>query len=121
MGETLANAASGGGPASRWPAASRWARSRSRPCVRGREDRGVVGAGVGGLAAADPAGRGGHGVTVLEQGGAPGGKCGPRDGRGGFRLDTGPSLLTMPWVFRDLFAATGARSSGVSSCCGSSR
>jgi phytoene desaturase len=67
----------------------------------------VVGAGVGGLAAAIRLTHAGHRVTVLEQADAPGGKC-ARVERGGFRWDAGPSLLTMPWVFRDLFAATGA-------------
>jgi phytoene desaturase len=67
----------------------------------------VVGAGVGGLAAAVELAHGGHTVTVLEQGDAPGGKC-ARVVRGGFRWDAGPSLLTLPHVFRALFAATGA-------------
>jgi phytoene dehydrogenase-like protein len=44
---------------------------------------------------------------VLEQGDAPGGKC-ARVVRGGFRWDAGPSLLTLPHVFRALFATTGA-------------
>jgi len=66
----------------------------------------VVGAGVGGLAAAVRLARAGHAVTVLEAGAAPGGKCG-RVEREGFVWDSGPSLLTMPWVFRDLFAETG--------------
>jgi phytoene desaturase len=66
----------------------------------------VVGAGVGGLAVAVRLGRMGHRVTVYEQGRAPGGKCG-RVTAGRFAWDSGPSLLTMPWVFRDLFAATG--------------
>jgi phytoene desaturase len=67
----------------------------------------VVGAGVGGLAAAIELAHAGHAVTVLEQGDAPGGKC-ARVVRGPFRWDAGPSLLTMPQVFRALFAATGA-------------
>jgi phytoene desaturase len=67
----------------------------------------VCGAGVGGLAAAVRLAAAGHDVTVLEQGAAAGGKAGHLE-RDGFRFDTGPSLLTMPWVLRDLFAATGA-------------
>ena len=61
----------------------------------------VVGAGVGGLAAAVRLLEAGHAVTVLEAAGAPGGKAGRRV-LDGFAFDTGPSLLTMPWVFRDL-------------------
>jgi len=67
----------------------------------------VAGAGVGGLAAAARLGALGHDVVVCERAQAPGGKAGRLE-RDGFAFDTGPSLLTMPWVFRDLFAATGA-------------
>ncbi|RBY79507.1 phytoene desaturase [Geodermatophilus sp. TF02-6] len=68
----------------------------------------VVGAGLGGLAAAARLVSLGHAVTVLEQAPAVGGKLGwyVRDGHG---FDTGPSLVTLPQVYRDLFAATGAR------------
>ena len=70
----------------------------------------VVGAGVGGLAAAARLAAAGHAVTVCEQAEVVGGKLGllERDTSAGrFRFDTGPSLLTMPEVFADLFAATG--------------
>jgi phytoene desaturase len=66
----------------------------------------VVGAGMGGLAAAARLAALGHGVTVLEQAPDVGGKLGwsARDGHG---FDTGPSLVTLPQVYRDLFDATG--------------
>ena len=67
----------------------------------------VVGAGVGGLAAAARLAAAGHDVVVLEQAGAAGGKAG-RWESDGFVFDSGPSLLTMPWVFEQLFADTGA-------------
>jgi phytoene desaturase len=66
----------------------------------------VVGAGVGGLAAAARLAAGGHRVTVCEQAPVVGGKLGLFE-RAGFRFDTGPSLLTMPYVLRDLFRETG--------------
>lgn len=66
----------------------------------------VIGAGLGGLAAAARLHAQGHSVVVCEQGGAIGGKLGTYE-REGYRFDTGPSLLTLPAVFRDLFGATG--------------
>ena len=67
----------------------------------------VVGAGVGGLAAGIRLAALGHEVVVLEAGPAAGGKVG-RVARDGFTWDSGPSLLTMPWVLESLFADTGA-------------
>ncbi len=67
----------------------------------------VVGAGLGGLAAAARLAVAGHRVTVLEQADGVGGKLG-RYARDGHAFDTGPSLVTLPQVYRDLFAATGA-------------
>ncbi|MET7399507.1 phytoene desaturase family protein [Dactylosporangium sp. NPDC005572] len=66
----------------------------------------VVGAGVGGLAAAVRLRAAGHGVTVFEQAPVAGGKLGVHE-RDGFRFDTGPSLFTLPQVAAELFAATG--------------
>jgi phytoene desaturase len=67
----------------------------------------VVGAGVGGLAAAGRLAAAGHAVTVCEQADTVGGKLGIAE-LDGFRFDTGPSLLTMPDVLADTFAAVGA-------------
>ena len=66
----------------------------------------VVGAGVGGLAVAARLACHGHQVTLLEAQDTVGGKLGVFE-RDGFRFDTGPSLLSMPAVFEDLFNATG--------------
>ena len=67
----------------------------------------VVGAGVGGLAAGVRLAALGHRVTLYEAAPVAGGKCG-RVTRDGFTWDSGPSLLTMPWVLEALFAETGA-------------
>lgn len=66
----------------------------------------VVGAGVGGLAAAARLAVRRHDVTVLEQAATVGGKLATYR-QDGFAFDTGPSLLTLPAVFRDLFLKTG--------------
>jgi phytoene desaturase len=68
----------------------------------------VIGAGLGGLAAAIRLARAGHAVEVWEKNGEPGGKL--KELRiDGFRWGTGPSLLTMPHVLRELFASAGER------------
>ncbi|MEU4161951.1 NAD(P)-binding protein, partial [Actinoplanes sp. NPDC026670] len=61
----------------------------------------VVGAGVGGLAAAVRLAAAGHRVTVHERAAEAGGKLAVYE-RDGYRFDTGPSLLTLPQVFDDL-------------------
>ena len=66
----------------------------------------MVGAGVGGLASAARLAALGHEVTVLEAAERLGGKLGTYE-RDGYVFDTGPSLVTMPQVFADLFDATG--------------
>jgi phytoene desaturase len=68
----------------------------------------VVGAGMGGLAAAARLARLGHAVVVCEQAGTYGGKAGAY-ARDGFTFDTGPTLLTLPATYRDLFLKTGKR------------
>ncbi|WP_370331003.1 phytoene desaturase family protein [Mycolicibacterium hippocampi] len=75
--------------------------------VPGSTDRVVVvGAGLAGLSAAlHLAGRG-RAVTVIERGAHPGGRVGRAD-ISGYRLDTGPTVLTMPDIIDDTFAAVG--------------
>lgn len=63
----------------------------------------VIGAGLGGLSAAAHLIAGGHEVTVLERGSVPGGRAGVLE-RDGFRLDTGPTVFTMPDLLADTFA-----------------
>lgn len=66
----------------------------------------IVGAGLSGLSAAlQLAGRG-RSVTVVERDTHPGGRVGRADIRG-YRLDTGPTVLTMPDIIDDAFAAVG--------------
>ena len=66
----------------------------------------VVGAGFGGLAAAIRLAVAGADVMLLEREDRPGGRAG-RFERDGFTFDTGPSVLTMPSLLEDLFAAAG--------------
>ena len=66
----------------------------------------VIGAGLGGLSAAAHLVGDGHDVTVLERGSRPGGRAGLVE-REGFRLDNGPTVLTMPGLLQDVFAAAG--------------
>jgi len=68
----------------------------------------VVGAGMGGLAAAADLARQGAQVTVLERAAAPGGKL--REVMvSGTPIDAGPTVFTMRWVFESLFADAGRR------------
>jgi phytoene desaturase len=66
----------------------------------------VIGAGFGGLAVALRLQGMGCDVTVLEQRDTPGGRA-SRLADGGFTWDTGPSLITMPWLLEETFAAGG--------------
>jgi phytoene desaturase len=71
----------------------------------------VVGAGLAGLSAAlHLAGRGRQ-VTVVERDPGPGGRTG-RVTRDGYHLDTGPTVLTMPSILAETFAAAGADLAG---------
>lgn len=66
----------------------------------------VVGAGLGGLAAAIRLARAGHDVEVWEKNEEPGGKLKELKVYD-FTWEMGPSLLTLPQVLRDLFADAG--------------
>ncbi|MGW4035838.1 phytoene desaturase [Streptomyces sp. NPDC004778] len=68
----------------------------------------VVGAGLSGLSAALHLLGSGRRVTVVERDTLPGGRAG-LVAAGGYRMDTGPTVLTMPDLVEDAFAAVGAR------------
>ncbi|MBE0644162.1 MAG: phytoene desaturase [Bacteroidetes bacterium] len=67
---------------------------------------GIIGAGLGGLSAAIHLARRGKNVTVYESNSTPGGKA-SEVRMDGFRFDTGPSLITMPFVIEQLYDVAG--------------
>ncbi|WP_251096289.1 phytoene desaturase family protein [Streptomyces sp. Caat 7-52] len=66
----------------------------------------VVGAGLAGLSAALHLLGAGRRVTVVERNALPGGRAGRLD-LGGYAADTGPTVLTMPDLAEEAFAAVG--------------
>ncbi|MDX3852382.1 phytoene desaturase [Streptomyces sp. AK02-01A] len=66
----------------------------------------VVGAGLAGLSAALHLLGAGRRVTVVERDAGPGGRAG-RTVRNGYHMDTGPTVLTMPDLAEEAFAAVG--------------
>lgn len=75
--------------------------------VAGRSDHVViVGAGLAGLSAALHLAGTGRQVTVVERGDGPGGRAGVME-LGDYRMDTGPTVLTMPELADEAFHAVG--------------
>jgi phytoene dehydrogenase-like protein len=70
----------------------------------------IVGSGFGGLSTAIRLLSDGWQVTILEARGEIGGRA-SRIREGGYTFDTGPSLITMPWLFEEVFAAAGEKMS----------
>jgi phytoene desaturase len=66
----------------------------------------VVGAGLAGLSCALRLAGAGRRVTVLEREAVPGGRAGRLDS-GGYRFDTGPTVLTMPDLIADALDCVG--------------
>jgi len=66
----------------------------------------IIGAGMGGMCTAARLARAGYEVTVFESSDRHGGKC-RTEWIGNYAFDTGPSLLTLPAVYRDFFQRTG--------------
>jgi len=67
---------------------------------------GVVGGGLGGLAAACTLASRGHSVVLFEKNDWLGGKAAALE-QDGFRFDMGPTILTVPSVLRQIFAEAG--------------
>lgn len=68
----------------------------------------VIGSGFGGLAAAVRLGARGYDVTVVEKLAAPGGRAIVRE-RDGFVFDSGPTVITAPWLFEELWTLCGKK------------
>ena len=68
----------------------------------------IIGSGFGGLAAAVRLGAKGYRVTVLERLDAPGGRAYVHR-QDGFTFDGGPTIITVPHLFEDLWALCGRR------------
>ena len=66
----------------------------------------VIGAGLGGLASAMRLGARGYRVSVMDRLDTPGGR-GSSLMRDGHRFDLGPTIVTVPQIFRELWAACG--------------
>jgi len=68
----------------------------------------VIGAGFGGIAAALRMRAKGHRVTLVERLDAIGGRAQAFE-QGGFRHDAGPTVITAPFLFDELFALFGEK------------
>ena len=66
----------------------------------------IVGSGFGGIAAALRMRAKGHQVTLIERLNDVGGRARVFE-RGGFRHDAGPTVITAPFLFDELFALFG--------------
>jgi phytoene desaturase len=75
---------------------------------RGAPHAVVIGSGFGGLAAAVRLGARGYRVTVLERLDAPGGRAYVHR-QDGFTFDAGPTIVTAPFLFEELWQLCGRR------------
>jgi phytoene desaturase len=79
--------------------------------VSGHDERphaAIIGAGFGGLAAAIRLGARGYRCTVFERLDAPGGRASVFR-QDGFTFDAGPTIVTAPFLFEELWALAGRR------------
>ena len=69
----------------------------------------VIGSGFGGLSAAIRLQAQGHDVTIVEKLDKPGGRAYVFE-QDGFKFDAGPTIITAPWLIRELFELAGKHS-----------
>jgi phytoene desaturase len=84
--------------------------SGSGPVVGPTDNVVIVGAGLAGLSTALRLAGAGRSVTILEREAVPGGRAGLLE-TGGYRFDTGPTVLTMPGLIEDAFNCVGEQMS----------
>src|SRR5512133_3453998 len=75
---------------------------------QGRPHAIIIGSGFGGLAAAVRLGARGYRVTVLEKRDKPGGRAYVYE-QDGFTFDAGPTVVTAPFLFEELWQVAGRR------------
>ncbi|MEO7360701.1 MAG: phytoene desaturase [Gemmatimonadaceae bacterium] len=68
----------------------------------------VIGSGFGGLSAAIRLQAQGHTVTLVEKLDKPGGRAYVFE-QDGFKFDAGPTIITAPWLIRELFDVAGQK------------
>lgn len=68
----------------------------------------VIGSGFGGLAAAIRLVQQGHEVVIVEKRDKPGGRAYVYE-QDGYTFDGGPTIITAPWLIRELFERSGKR------------
>src|SRR5271154_2931095 len=83
-------------------------KAKRESAVRRRPHALVIGSGFGGLAAAIRLGARGYRVSVLEQLDAPGGRAYVYR-QDGFTFDAGPTIVTAPFLFEELWSLCGRR------------
>jgi phytoene desaturase len=80
----------------------------SRPETASRRHAVVIGGGLGGMAAALRLRAKGYGVTLFDRGSMLGGRAQVFH-KDGFRYDAGPTVITAPFLFEELFGLFGRR------------